>query len=454
MMVSHAQNAQEFISNQEFMKWHDKALWFVREKRDRASSSVAEWEELRAKAQEIKLHTLKYLRYYLQEFEKNAKANGIEVYWAKDANEHNEIVHRLLKEQDAKSVVKSKSMLTEECGLNSYLESKGIEVIDTDLGERIVQLAKDRPSHIVLPAIHMKKEQISELFHRHLNTQKGNCDPTYLTKSAREDLRKRFLKADAAITGVNFALAKEGAVTVCTNEGNADLGVAVPNLHIASMGLEKVIPSSKELGVFLRLLARSATGQAITTYSSHFKKPKPNARVCVIIVDNGRSKMLKSNQKVALSCIRCGACMNTCPVYRRSGGHSYGSVVPGPIGSVLNSFKSPKEYSSLAFACSLCASCDNICPVRIDLHNRLYIQRQEAIKQDSFKSKRDILKLSAWIMKNPKRFAIVMDIYRKIEPLIPKSLLYKSAWGRQREIPKVAPKSFEQIYKEMRSGKR
>ena len=456
MIVNHSKNSDRFLSDEKMAKWHNEALWFVRQKRDIATKSVLEWEALRERAKEIKSHTLKYLRYYLEEFEKNATSNGIEVYWASDDRELREIVYRLLKEEGAKRVVKSKSMLTEECGLNPYLQEKGIEVTDTDLGERIVQLANQHPSHIVLPAIHLKKEQISEIFHQKMGTQKGNYDPTYLTKSARKALRDKFLNADASITGVNFALAKEGTITICTNEGNADLGTALPNLHIACMGLEKLIPSARELGVFTRILARSATGQAITAYTSHFKKPKPNGRLCVVIVDNGRSQMLHTQNFKALSCIRCGACMNTCPVYRRSGGHSYESVIPGPIGSVLNAQKDMDRYASLAFACSLCGSCDNVCPVKIDLHNRLYIQRQEAINHPEFKRKKQILQISAKIMQNPRVFKTLMNIYRRVERYIPKSILESkyNIWAKNREMPKVAPKSFAQIYKEIKSEQR
>ena len=453
MIVNHSKNAQEFLSNEQMAKWHNEALWYVRHKRDIAIKSIPEWEALRQKAQHIKTHTLRYLRYYLEEFEKSAKANGIEVYWASDAKECRKIVYKLLQEVNAKRVVKSKSMLTEECGLNPYLEKRGIEVTDTDLGERIVQLANQHPSHIVLPAIHLKKEQIASIFHEKIGTKKSNTNPEYLTKAAREHLREKFLNADAAITGVNFALAKEGAITICTNEGNADLGTAIPNLHIACMGLDKVIPSSKELGIFTRILARSATGQAITAYTSHFKAPKPDGRLCIVIVDNGRSQMLHSQNSQALSCIRCGACMNTCPVYRRSGGHSYESVIPGPIGSVLHASKDMDRYASLPFACSLCASCDNVCPVKIDLHNRLYIQRQEAINHPAFKHKKRLLRVTAKVMQNPKLYKALMSIYRRVDKFIPKWIVESkyNLWAKNREVPKVAPKSFAQIYKELNS---
>ena len=258
-MSTHPQNAQVFVANDERMHWHDQALWFVREKRDRASKSIPEWENLREFANQIKTHTMANLDKYLLEFEKNATAKGIKVHFAKDAQEHNEIVYKILEQNSVKKLVKSKSMLTEECHLNPFLEKRGIEVIDTDLGERIVQLRNEPPSHIVLPAIHLKKSDVSDTFHEKLGTEKGNYDPTYLTRAARAALREDFLTAQAGLTGVNFAIANTGGVVVCTNEGNADMGASVPKLHIASMGIEKIIPRLEDLSVFTRLLAKSAT---------------------------------------------------------------------------------------------------------------------------------------------------------------------------------------------------
>ncbi len=449
-MVKHSLRAKEFLKDLKYVNWHNQALWYVRQKRDLAIKSIPEWEELREKAEEIKSHTLEYLGYYLESFEAKAIENGIEVFWAEDAKELQEIVGNILKQEGAKRVVKSKSMLTEECELNPYLESQGIEVTDTDLGERIVQLANDRPSHIVLPAIHIKKEQVSEIFAKNLGTNPNISEPFILTREARKALRENFYKADAAITGVNFALAKEGGFVVCTNEGNADLGTALPNLHIACMGLEKVIPSSQELGIFTRLLARSATGQAITAYTSHFFKPRVGSRLCVVIVDNGRSKRLGKKDEKLLSCIRCGACMNTCPVYRRSGGHSYESVIPGPIGSALSG--SLFEYASLPFACTLCSSCDMVCPSKIDLHHQLYLKRYEAIKAPEYKTKRRILKMVALLLNHPRLRRFIMKIFRVFVDLAPRSLIYNrfNIWGEEREIPKVSKRSFYEIYKEIK----
>ncbi|TNF43307.1 MAG: lactate utilization protein, partial [Cytophagales bacterium] len=352
--MSHPQAAAEFLKDQAKAKWHDETLWFVRDKRDRISKTIPEWENLRNLASEIKDHTLSRLDFYLEEFEKKALKNGIQVHWAKDAEEHNRIVLGILQKNDCQAIVKSKSILTEECHLNPYLEKNGIEVVDTDLGERIVQFLNQPPSHIVLPAIHLKKGEISELFHEKLHTEKGNEDPTYLTQAARIHLREKFLKAKVAITGVNFGIAETGEFVVCTNEGNADMGVHLADVHIACMGIEKLIPRRTDLGVFLRLLARSATGQSVTNYNSHFRSPSPGKEIHVVLVDNGRTAQLAREKfRNSLKCIRCGACMNTCPIYRRSGGFSYGSTVPGPIGSILSPGLDMKKHSTLPFASTL-----------------------------------------------------------------------------------------------------
>ena len=447
---NHADNTEKFVANDERMHWHDQALWFVREKRDRASKSIPEWEQLREFANQIKTHTMANLDKYLLEFEKNATKKGITVHFAIDAKEHNEIVYRLLKEKNVKKLVKSKSMLTEECHLNPFLEERGIEVIDTDLGERIVQLRNEPPSHIVLPAIHLKKSDVSDTFVEHLGTEKGNYDPTYLTRAARGALREDFLSAQAGLTGVNFAIAQTGGVVVCTNEGNADMGASVPKLHIASMGIEKIIPRLEDLSVFTRLLARSATGQPITSYTSHFHAPIEGGEMHIIIVDNNRSQFLASQKnKKALNCIRCGACMNTCPVYRRSGGHSYEYVIPGPIGSILGAKKEPEKHNSLPFACTLCGSCTNVCPVKIDLDSQLYSLRQDLGNANLIDSKKKMaMKVTAWLMGKPALFDFAGKVARKIVPKLPNSLLYNKGniWGKQRDLPKMPEKSFKEMF--------
>jgi len=291
-MTNHAYKAARFLKNEERAAWHDKTLWMVRKKRDLMALDVPDWEELREQASQIKRHSLSKLDDYLVQFEEQAINNGAQVHWASTAGKLNEIVYQIIKENNASRIVKSKSMLTEECGLNPFLEKRGIEIIDTDLGERIIQLKREPPSHIVMPAIHIKKDEISELFHRELNSEEGNTDPTYLAATARLHLRQKFLEAEVAITGVNFAVAENGAVVVCTNEGNADMGVHAAPIQIHCMGIEKVIPRLSDLAVFTCLLARSATGQPITTYTSHYLNPKPGGQMHIIIVDNGRSELI------------------------------------------------------------------------------------------------------------------------------------------------------------------
>lgn len=447
---NHAILAARFVKDDERAHWHDRTLWFVRSKRDKSAQSLPEWETLRSKASQVKAHVMSRMADYLEEFERKATALGAKVHWAKDAAEHNEIVLSILKANNVKKLVKSKSMLTEECHLNPYLERHGVEVVDSDLGERIVQLAKEPPSHIVLPAIHKKKEDIGELFHEHLGTEKGASDPNYLTEAARHHLRDRFMSAQAGLTGVNFAIAETGGFVVCTNEGNADLGASLPKLHIACMGMEKIIPRAKDLSLFLRLLARSATGQAITTYSSHFHGPMNGGELHIVIVDNGRSNILGSDEfRRSLNCIRCGACMNTCPVYRRSGGYSYESTVPGPIGSILAPSRDPKQYASLPSACSLCGSCTDVCPVKIDLHHQLLTWRKEIAALGYLPwIKRVQMQFAAFVFRSTWIYALAGKVARTVMPWVPRFLIYNkfNKWGKKRELPIFPASSFREEF--------
>ncbi|MEL0651036.1 lactate utilization protein B [Algibacter sp. TI.3.09] len=455
--MSHPKLASIFNKDEKKVDWHDKALWFVRHKRDKSVHHVQGWEELRNLGHGIKAHMLSNLDIYLREFEANANKNGVEVHWAANAEEHNQIVHKILKDNNAQKVVKSKSMLTEECHLNPHLEADGIEVIDTDLGERIVQLAKEPPSHIVLPAIHKNKHEVDELFQEHLGTKPCDGDPQYLTGEARKHLRQKFIEADAAITGVNFAIAETGGFVVCTNEGNADMGAHLAPVHIACMGVEKIIPKQEHLGVFLRLLARSATGQPVTTYSSHFKKPSDGRKMHIVIVDNGRSEQLsRPDFRASLHCIRCGACMNTCPIYRRSGGHSYDATIPGPIGSILSPGKDLTKHSSLPFASTLCGSCSDVCPVKIDIHAQLYKWRQIITKEtpQPFIKKKSMQVMGS-IFAKPKQFEKVGKIARWSLRTLPKAVINSkpNAWGKARDLPTGPKESFDDWYKKREENK-
>jgi L-lactate dehydrogenase complex protein LldF len=452
--MTHPENAAEFLKDSQKAKWHDETLWFVRDKRDKVSKGIPEWELLRELASGIKDNVLANLADYLEEFERNATKNGIIVHWAADSEEHNRLVLEILQKQNCSAVVKSKSILTEECHLNPYLEKHGVEVVDTDLGERIVQFLNQSPSHIVLPAIHLKKGEISKLFHEKLHTEKGNEDPAYLTQAARVHLREKFFAAKVAITGVNFGIAETGEFVVCTNEGNADMGVHLAQVHIACMGIEKILPRRKDLGVFLRLLARSATGQPITNYNSHFRSPSPGKEIHLILVDNGRTAQLAREKfRNSLKCIRCGACMNTCPIYRRSGGFSYNSTVPGPIGSILSPGLDLKKHSSLPFASTLCGSCTDVCPVKINIHEQLYEWRQEVTKTQGEFAKGLAMKLANGIFKSPLAYKISGNLMRNALKSLPNSLIYHplNSWGKNRNLPDAPKESFQQWYRKNRS---
>ena len=346
--------------------------------------------------------------------------------------------------------VKSKSMLSEECELDPFLISKGIDTVETDLGERILQLMHLPPSHVVLPAIHIKRQQVGELFEKEMGAEKGNYDPTYLTHVARKNLRNIFLNADAAMTGANFAVASTGDVVVCTNEGNADMGMSCPKLNISAFGLEKIVPDMDALGVFTRLLARSGTGQPSTTYTSHFRSPRQGGEYHIIIVDNGRTEMLANADHIRLlNCIRCGACMNTCPVYRRSGGYSYTYFIPGPIGINLGMAHDPQKYYDNLSACSLCLSCSNVCPAKVDLGEQIYKWRQglKAIGKASTE-KQYMSEGMEFLMERPRLFNAALWAAPMVNAL-PRFMKYNGLndWGKGRELPKFASESFNEMWK-------
>ena len=445
----HASLAEEFNKDEEHVNWHDGALWFIREKRDKASKQIPEWEQLRETASRIKSHVISNLHQYLLQFEENLKRNGVHVHWASNADEHNAIVYSILKAKGIHQMVKSKSMLTEECHLNEYLEERGIEVVNSDLGEYIQQIDNEPPSHIVLPCIHKRKEEIGELFHEHLGTEKGLSDPTLLTRVARKHLRNIFLTRRGALTGVNFAVAETGEYVVCTNEGNADMGAHLSEVQIASMGLEKIIPHKKHLGVFLRLLARSATGQPITIYSSHYKKPRAGQEMHMILVDAGRTRQLaRPDFRDSLKCIKCGACMNTCPVYRKSGGLSYHNTISGPIGAILAPNLDMKKHADLPYASTLCGSCSNVCPVKINIHEQLYKWRQVIVKEGYAANTKALgMKAMAWTLSSPGTFNTAGKAGRWFLHNVPFVVNNKlNPWYKQRDMPEGPKESFSEWF--------
>ena len=450
--VNHAGLAKEFVADVKHIEFHDKRLWGLRTSRDAEVHAMPEWEQLRTLASAIKEHTLTHLADYLEEFERNATANGVVVHWAKDAEEHNRIVHKILSERGAKLLVKSKSMLTEECEMRPYLEARGIKVVETDLGEQIQQLDDEMPSHIVVPAVHKLATDVAEVFARTMGTDPKESSIPALAEAQRQATRPHFLKADAGMTGCNFAVAETGGITVCTNEGNADLSANVPPLHIASIGIEKLIPKLEHLGVFVRMLSRSALGSPITQYTSHFRGPRKGSELHYVLVDNGRSARLAMDDFwYSLKCIRCGACMNTCPVYRRSSGLSYGGVYAGPIGAIINPTFDLHKYSLLPFASTLNGSCTNVCPVKINIHEQIYKWRQiVAEKRELPFVKKSAMKLAGKILSSPTLYRAAVQVADTAVAKLPRAVLYNplNVWGKERELPDGPKQTFRDWFLE------
>ena len=467
MSTQHSKAAEVYQQKPEVVAHHDQTFYGVRQKRDRMAQYLPEWEDLREAASQIKKHTITHLADYLELFEQNATKNGVHVHWAKDAQEYNAIVYDILQQHQVKKVVKSKSMLTEECHLNENLERRGIEVIETDLGERILQMMKLAPSHIVMPALHVHREDIGATFRRLIPNYKeiaasysgrvagdsvaDENDPTFLTYVARMHLRQQFMEADAGMTGANFGVAETGDVVVCTNEGNADMSTSIPKLHIVSMGIEKLVPNYAAMGVFQRLLARNGTGQETTVYTSHFRGPRPGGEMHIVLVDNGRSSIL-SNQEhwQTLKCMRCGACMNTCPVYRRSAGYSYTYFIPGPIGINLGMLRDARRYSDNVSACSLCCSCDNVCPAKVDLSTQIYRWRQQLDSLGKADPMKKYMSVGmSFLFNNPQVYTCALRLSPMVNwvpgPLLQSSL---NPWAYAHQMMKFPQKSFHQLWKE------
>ena len=448
--VDHAGASSRFIEAKDHADFHDMRLWDLRKKRDAEAIDIPEWEELRGLASAIKEHTLTHLAEYLEEFERNATANGMKVHWARDAAEHNQIVFDILEAHQATTLVKSKSMLTDECEMRPFLANRDIEIIETDLGERIQQLDDEPPSHIVVPAVHKLRGDVAEVFARTIGTDPKNHDVPYLAESQRMHTRPYYLTAGAGMTGANFAVAETGSFVVCTNEGNADLSTNLPKLHIASIGIEKLIPKIEHLGVFIRMLSRSALGSPITQITSHFRAPRPGTEMHVVLVDNGRSERLgMADFWYSLKCIRCGACMNTCPVYRRSGGLSYGSTYSGPIGVIIDPTFNLRKYSALPFASTLNGSCTSVCPVKINIHEQIYKWRQIIAERHQLPMvKKEAMRVAGRILARPRLYRAAVQAAATGIDKLPRFMIYNpfNAWGHQREVPSSPAQTFRQWY--------
>src|SRR5215204_3415576 len=419
------------------------------ERRKQAAASLPNWEELRSQARAIKDEVLLHLDRYLEEFVQNAESRGATVHWARDAAEANSIICGLAIETKARIIVKSKSMTTEETHLNDALEAAGMQVVETDLGEYIIQLAGESPSHIIAPAIHKTRAQVAELFTSELGMPPTD-DVAQLTSTARATLRDRFAAADVGISGVNFAIAETGTIVIIENEGNIRLTTSVPRMHIAVMGIEKVVPRFAELDVFLKLLPRSGTGQRLTTYQSFITGTKWQAtdegpeELHIVLLDNGRSRMLAHPvTRQSLACIRCGACLNACPVYQQVGGHAYGSVYPGPIGAVITpQLMGIDKTSQLPYASSLCGACREVCPVKIDIPRLLLHLRGEIAPRKGSVRERLAFKLWTRIMISPPLYKLSAVAGRVMQRIVPIS----RAWTRGRDLRPIESKSLHDLW--------
>ena len=420
------------------------------------SDVLPEYQDLRAQANRIKKHTIDHLDYYLEQLESNVVAHGGHVVYCRTGQEVTDFVLGIAKKNGARLIVKSKSMTSEEIHFNERLEHHQLEAVETDLGEYILQLAHQRPYHIVAPALHMTRYDVADVFTKNLGVEK-EVVPENQTKIARGVLREKFLRADIGVTGANFLVADSGAVLVVENEGNARLSSSTPKIHIAVAGIEKLIPRAQDLAVFLDLLGRSATGQPLTVYTSFLSGPRRPGEIdgpdefYLVLLDNGRTKLLADAEKrQSLYCIRCGACLNHCPVYRKIGGHNYPWVYSGPIGAIITpQFHSITENGWLPFASSLCGACAEVCPVKIEIPKLLLKLRSEVTsakrRQGGGGLERFAFRAYAWVMARPRLYRLGGRIGARVAGFVPPIGPLKN-WASQRSLPRPAKKSFHQLW--------
>jgi L-lactate dehydrogenase complex protein LldF len=413
--------------------------------RRKSVADLPNYQELRTRANEIKKHTIEYLDFYLEELERNILSRGGKVVWANTPVEACDFVTTLARERGVKLAVKSKSMTSEELHLNDHLERAGIEAVETDLGEYIIQLAHEKPYHIIAPALHKTREQVAEV----LEADRDST-PERLTAIARVALREKFLAAGIGITGANFLVADAGAIVLVENEGNARLSSSAPKIHIAIAGMEKTIPRAQDLAIFLKLLARSATGQPLSVYTSFLAGPRRTGEAdgpeefYLVLVDNGRTRVLADREKrQSLYCIRCGACLNNCPVYRKIGGYSYPWVYSGPIGKILTPQFMPEGEDSkwLPFASTLCGACGEVCPVKIEIPKILLELRRDS---DHKPAEKAAFRMFSFVMRHPK----IYEQFRWIRRMrkLPAAGPLK-AWLSQRDLPDLPARSFREEWK-------
>jgi len=428
-------------------------------KRDESRNRFQSWSSARNAAAEIKWEAVNHLDRYLDEFASKLEARGAKVFWAPSAKAACDYIIDVARKNKVRSIIKSKSMTTEEIHLNDVLEKEGFEVVESDLGEFIVQLRREPPYHFVFPAMHLSRIQISDLFHDKLNSAPTN-QPEDLTMIARRVMRQKFCEADMGISGANFAIAETGMISITENEGNARLTTSLPKIHIAIVGIEKVLPKLSDLALFLPMLATAGTGQPLTCYNTLYGGPRQPGEpdgpeeFHVVLLDNRRTELLADNeQRDALHCIRCGACLNVCPIFKNVGGHSYGTTYQGPIGSVITPhLRGLHDWKHLSQASSLCGACTETCPVKINLHHHLLHNRRNAARAESSFSEKIMYRGFAFVMQRPGIYRFLARLARIAQPLqrLVRGTVFDPlrAWTKTRTFPAIAQKSFLDLWRE------
>jgi L-lactate dehydrogenase complex protein LldF len=441
-----------------------RALSGYEVKRDEQKGRFVDWGAAREAAGRTKWEAINHLDRYLDEFARKIAARGAKVFWASTAEEARTYIAQVALREKVRTIIKSKSMTAEEIHLNAALEEAGVTVIESDLGEFIVQLREEPPYHLVFPSMHLTRDEISEVFQKKLGAD-SNTEPEHLTLIARERLRKRYLEADMGICGVNFAVAETGMIAVTENEGNARLSVGLPRIQVALMGIEKIVPKLSDLALFWPMLATAGAGQPITGYNTLYSGPRQPGetdgpeQMHVVILDNGRTRLLAdAEQRDALHCIRCGACLNVCPIFKNVGGHSYGTTYQGPIGSVITPhLRGLQAWRHLSFASSLCGACTEACPVGIDLHHHLLHNRRNANIARPGPIEKLMFGAFVFLMKQPLLFQLagrLGALFQPLHKLVDGGLLDPlRVWTKARTLPVVAPKSFSQLWAERRPRK-
>ena len=431
--------------------------------RDRTKSTFTDWKQARAAASTVKHEAVNHLDRYLAEFEERFTARGGKVFWARDSRQARDYIVQLARERGVRSIVKSKAMTGEEIHLNQALEAEGFGVVESDLGEFIQQLKGEAPYHFVFPCMHLRRDEISDLFNTKLGTEKTDS-PEELTMIARRFLRQAYVEADMGISGGNFIVADAGMISITENEGNARLTVGVPKIHVALIGIEKVVPRLADLALFLPMLATAGTGQHMTGYNSMYGGPRQEGEVDgpeefhVVFLDNHRTRLLADpEQRDALHCIRCGACLNVCPIFKNIGGHTYGTTYQGPIGSVITPhFRGLQDWKHLSGASSLCGACTETCPVGIDIHHHLLHNRRNAAASGPMPGESAVWKAFRWVMRKPGlyRFGLKFAPWMmRVRSWLHRTVVDPAAgWTASRELPEVEPQTFRDLLRAHRAS--